>query len=92
MTPKQFHQACYDAICECPQFSGYDDDTEFEGVGEFGKIHKKGWGVVIRFWKDHPILWGSGYSECLPPEVLSAFEKAERIFDQAIKKAMEDSK
>ena len=53
MTPKEFHEACHDAICQCPQFRGYDDDTYFQDFGEFGEIPRKGIVNVIKFWRDY---------------------------------------
>lgn len=88
MTPREFHEACYDAICECPQFQGYDDDTYFEGYGEFGNIHKKGLHKVIKFWMDDDLLWNKGYSEALPQEVLEVFERIDSLVNKAIKEAL----
>ena len=58
MTPKEFHEACHEAICSCPQFQGYDDDQYFQGFGEFSKIPKKGMLAVIKFWRKDDLLWG----------------------------------
>lgn len=88
MTPRDFHEACYDAICECPQFRGYDDDMYIAGWGEFGEIPNKGWVKLIRFWKEEPLLWESGYEQALPEEVRDLFDKIDRLFDQAIKDAL----
>jgi hypothetical protein len=85
MTPQEFHEACHDAICECPQFRPYDDDQEIQGYGEFGKIPKRGWVKLIKFWKDEPLLWESGYEEALPEEVQELFEKVDSLFEKAIK-------
>ena len=88
MTPREFHDACHDAICECPQFDPYDDDQEILGWGEFGNIPKKGWVKTIRFWKENDLLWDMGYSQCLPEEVQELFDKVDRLFEQAIKEAL----
>ncbi len=88
MTPEEFHDACHEAILQCPQFRGYDDDTRFHGFGEFGKIPKKGMLAVVKFWRDNEILWDSGYSEELPQECLELFEKIDSLLDKAIKEAL----
>lgn len=88
MTPKEFHEACHAAIQECPQFHGYDDDMYIDGWGEFGNIPKKGWVAVIRFWKEEPLLWESGYDQALPEDVQELFDKVEKLLDAAIKEAV----
>lgn len=85
MTPREFHEACHEAVQECPQFRPYDDDQQVIGYGEFGKIPKKGWPTVIRFWKEEPLLWESGYEAALPEEVQEAFNELETVIDKAIK-------
>lgn len=88
MTPKEFHEACHEAILECPQCMGYEDDTWLGDMGfpcEFADLPKKGWNAVISFWKQDDTLWQAGYSECLPEEVLQAFEAIEELHKKAIK-------
>lgn len=84
MTPKQFHKICHEAILQCPQFRGYDDDTLIEGFGKFGKIPKKGWLAVISFWKEEDLLWESNYYKCLPDEVMRIFNSVDKVIDKAI--------
>lgn len=86
MTPKEFHKACHEAILQCPQFRGYDDDTRFDSYGKFGKIHKKGWVTLLKFWREEDLLWDSGYYQALPLEAQRIFEGLEK----AIEKAIED--
>ena len=88
MTPKELHEACYDAICQCPQFRCYDDDMHFQEFGEFGDIPKKGIVNVIKFWREDKYLWELGYSEELPQECLDLFEKIESLLEKAIKDAL----
>ena len=92
MTPKEFHEACYEAICECPQFRGYDDDTMFVGYGEFGDLPKKGWRKLIQFWKQEHLLWDMGYSKALPQEVQDLFDQIDTLFYEAIATVMQGKK
>ena len=92
MTPKEFHDICHEACCDCPQFVPYDDDQEFQGWGDFGDIPKQGWLKVIKFWKQERILWEMGYSEALPEEVLELFERIDTLLNEAIFKAVGEMK
>ena len=88
MTPKEFHEACHDACQECPQFRPYDDDQYIMGYGYYGKIPKKGWVVLIKFWKEESLLWDKGYHEALPQEVQELFDCIDKLFEKSIKKVM----
>lgn len=88
MTPKEFHEACHDACQACPQFRPYDDDQYITGYGYFDKIPKKGWMVLIKFWKEESLLWDRGYSEALPEEVQEIFDSIDKLFEESIKKVI----
>ena len=84
MTPQEFHEACHEACMECPQFQPYDDDQEILGWGEFGKIPKRGWLKVVKFWKEDRLLWEMGYYKTLPDEVTELFDEIDKAFERAI--------
>ena len=87
MTPKEFHEACHGAICQCPQFRGYDDDQMFlSGSTPFAKIPKKGMYAVYQFWKDDALLMESGYYDALPEGAKDIFERIEKVIAAAIQK------
>lgn len=53
MTAQELHDLCYAAMCECPQFSGWDDDQRFSGYGHtFGDTPKQGIYKTILFWRE----------------------------------------
>jgi hypothetical protein len=86
MTAQELHDACYAAMCECPQFRGWDDDGEFSGYGEFGKIPRKGMYRTIQFWREWGhLLWEYGYEKTLPQEAQDLFDNIDRVIEQAIK-------
>lgn len=86
MTAQELHDACYEAMCECPQFQGWDDDTEFSDYGEFDKIPRKGLYRTVQFWREWGhLLWESGYDQALPEEVRELFDNIEQVIDQAVK-------
>jgi hypothetical protein len=90
MTPAEFHEACHDACMQCPQFTGYDDDQQFQGrSGAFGSIPKKGMYAVYQFWKDDALLMEHGYFEALSPEAKDIFERIEGVIKKAIKEAFQ---
>ena len=87
MTPHEFHEACHEAISQCPQFRGYDDDQMFlGGTVPFAKIPKKGMYAVYQFWKDEALLMEHGYYKALPEEAQDIFERIEKVIAAAIKK------
>jgi hypothetical protein len=86
MTAQELHDACYEAMCECPQFRGWDDDEEFHGYGEFDKIPRKGLYNTVQFWREcGHLLWESGYDQALPEEARELFDNIDRVIEQAIK-------
>jgi hypothetical protein len=86
MDAQELHDACYDAMCQCPQFRGWDDDGEFPGYGQFGKIPSKGLYKTIQFWREWgDLLWERGYEKALPQEAQDLFDNIERVIEQAIK-------
>jgi hypothetical protein len=86
MDAQELHDACYDAMCQCPQFRGWDDDGEFSGYGQFGKIPSKGLYKTIQFWREWgDLLWERGYEKVLPQEAQDLFDNIERVIEQAIK-------
>ena len=86
MTAQELHAACYAAMCECPQFRGWDDDGEFAGYGEFGKIPRKGMYRTVQFWREWgDLLWEHGYASALPQEAQELFETIDGVIAQAVK-------
>jgi hypothetical protein len=86
MDAQELHDACYDAMCQCPQFRGWDDDGEFSGYGQFGKIPSKGLYKTIQFWREWgDLLWERGYEKALPQEAQDLFDNIERVIEHAIK-------
>ena len=85
MNAKYIHDACHEAMLECPQFRGYDDDAYFDGYGEFGDIPKKGIYKTIMFWREwgHN-LWNSGYEQALPENVIEMFDNIDKVMEKAI--------
>jgi hypothetical protein len=80
------HEACHEAMLECPQFSGYDDDEYFSGYGVFGNIPKSGIYKTIMFWREFGfLLWENGYEETLPEDVRDLFDNIDIVIDSAIK-------
>ena len=88
MTLESFMKPVMMPSANVRSFKGYDDDTYFEGYGEFGDIPKKGLHKVIKFWRDDDLLWDKGYSEALPQEVLEVFERIDSLVNKAIKEAL----
>ena len=84
MTPTEFHDACYAACYECPQFRGYDEDEDTE----FVNLPKKGMFAVVKFWRTNEILWEHGYYQALPEECQELFDKIDELLDQAIRDAL----
>lgn len=86
MSPYELHEACHEACMECPQFDAYDDDTEFPGFGEFGKVPKRGMMNVVKFWREYgTLLWESGYENALPDEAKMIFRDVDAVIDRALK-------
>ena len=87
MTAQELHDACYAAICKCPQFRGWDDDQCFSGYSHtFGDTPKQGIYKTILFWREWgDLLWDKGYAKALPKEVQDLFDNIERVIEQAIK-------
>lgn len=86
MTAEELHAACYAAVCECPQFEQWDDDSQFAGYGEFGSIPRKGLYHVVKFWREHgELLWEYGYDQALSSEARELFEEIDQVIDDAIR-------
>ena len=86
MTAQELHDACHDAMCQCPQFRGWDDDQHFSGYGEFATVPRKGLYATVKFWKEFGyLLWDKGYSDALPTEVQELFDDIDRVIEQAVK-------
>ena len=87
ITAQYLHDACHEAMCECPQFRGYDYDSHFQGWGMFGEIPKKGLYKTYRFWQNYgDLLWDKGYDECLPQDVQEFFRDVDKVIADALKK------
>lgn len=86
MSPQEFHDACHEACCECPQFRPIDDDCYIDwGRTTFGDIPKKGMYAVYQYWKHDQTLWRSGYHECLPESARLIFKNIEKVIAKAVK-------
>jgi len=86
-TAQDIHDACYQAMCSCPQFQGFDDDEPFDGWCDFGKIPSKGIAYTVRFWRDSgyaSLLWDGGYADELPEHIRTLFDEIDRVIDAAI--------
>ena len=88
MTPQELHEIFHEAMQECPQFNCFDDDQEILGWGQFGKIPRKGYAYVIRFWKEGTDLFDMGYDAALPNEVQQLLERIDKLFEKAVREAM----
>lgn len=84
MTPQELHEACHEAMLQCPNASTIDDDTYFIGFGKFADIPKKGMINVVKFWRDCETLWESGYYDELPAEALAIFDDLEMAIAKAV--------
>lgn len=66
----QFNDDCIEAALECPQVR-LDDVEVFEDRDILRKeVSAK---EVVKWWKDVPVLWESGYYKCLTDEALDVF-------------------
>jgi hypothetical protein len=87
MTAQELHDDCYAAMCECPQFRGWDDDECFSGYTHtFGDTPKQGMYKTIMFWREWgDLLWNKGYSDALSPNTLAVFDNIDKVIANAIK-------
>ncbi len=86
MNAKYLHEACHEAMYQCPQFDGFEDDSHFQGYGQFGDIPKKGLHKTIQFWREYgELLWEYGYDEKLPDDVKELFANIDNVIAKAIK-------
>ena len=86
MDANYIHKECHSAMCQCPQFRGWDDDCQFDGYGAFGNIPKKGIYKTVQFWREYgDLLWNKGYEEELPQDVRDLFDNVDRVIAKAIK-------
>ena len=85
MNAQHIHQSCHDAMYQCPQFRGYDDQ-DFINYGNFDDIPKLGILKTIQFWREYgDLLWESGYENALPDDVRDLFDNIDRVINTAIK-------
>ncbi len=87
MTAQEIHDDCYAAMCQCPQFRGWDDDQCFAGYKHtFGDTPKQGLYKTILFWREWgDLLWEKGYCDALSPTTLEIFNNIDRVIADAIK-------
>lgn len=86
---RHLHDACHEAMLECPQFRGWDDDTIFEGWGEFGNIPNLGLAKTIKFWREEGyLLWEHHYEDCLPEEYQRLFREIDVAIERTIEKVI----
>ena len=85
MNAQYLHDACHDAVCQCPQFLGFDDDGYYTGYGEFGNIPKKGLYKTVQFWREYGyLLWEHGYENQLPDDVKEVFDNIDGVIKTAV--------
>ena len=85
MNAHYLHDACHDAVCQCPQFLGYEDDTYFTGYGDFSDIPKKGLYKTVQFWREYGyLLWEYGYEDELPDDVKEVFENIDSVIAKSV--------
>ncbi len=75
MSPYELHEMCHEAMLECPQFGGWDDDQLFVHYGRFGDIPKKGIRHVFNFWNDESYLFETGYDDLLSDDAKTVIHK-----------------
>ena len=88
MDAQYLHNSCEAAMAQCPQYRVLDYDTYVPKYSTlYGRIPKKGLYVTLQFWKDEgrEILWGLGYSEYLPDDVVRFLNVIEKVTSDAIK-------
>jgi hypothetical protein len=62
ITAKEIHEACHDAMLQCPQFDGWDDDTSIIGWVAFNlESNCYMWSYIYFDSKGRDLGWGSKY-------------------------------